>query len=271
MRLGQPLELLGPVWRELDPHNALVRGVRRAADKSLTRRAVYQLDRAVVTEHEVVREVTDRRAGGIGVSANGQQQLMLSWRQSRGPCLSLAPTEKAAQPGPELEQMLEVTLVEQHIAIRYRMPSIATEIGPTAGGAVMATGIISVGLHLDHAEALSKALLVLAVVSWIALGTLFLARLMLDRSRWRHDARQATAVTAVAATAVLGTRLTLLGWSWAGWALLALATAMWLALGPMVTVQRPVRVPTFCWWSRPNRLPCSLHRWQTRPAGCGPR
>jgi hypothetical protein len=81
-------------------------------------------------------------------------------------------------------------------------------------------------------------LLGLAAASWIALGALFLARLMLDRDRWRREAHRTAALTAVAATAVLGTRVTMLGWSGAGWALLALGTALWLALEPAVAPGR---------------------------------
>jgi hypothetical protein len=47
--------------------------------------------------------------------------------------------------------------------------------------------------------------------------------------------RLPAAFTAVAGTAVLGTRLTLLGWSWAGGALLVVALVLWLGLlGPVL-------------------------------------
>jgi len=42
--------------------------------------------------------------------------------------------------------------------------------------------------------------------------------------------RSPAALTGVAGTAVLGIRVTLLGWSWAGIALLAIAVAFWLVL-----------------------------------------
>jgi tellurite resistance protein TehA-like permease len=51
-----------------------------------------------------------------------------------------------------------------------------------------------------------------------------------NRERLLREARSPTALTGVAATAVLGIRLVLLGWSWAGIALLAIATLFWLAL-----------------------------------------
>ena len=43
------------------------------------------------------------------------------------------------------------------------------------------------------------------------------------------------ALTATVATAVLGTRLTTLGWSWAGVAMLVIALVLWVALlGPVL-------------------------------------
>jgi hypothetical protein len=67
------------------------------------------------------------------------------------------------------------------------------------------------------------------------LAALLVARARRDRGRFRHDVRMPAAFTAVAGTAVLGTRLTLLGWSWAGSALLVVALMVWLGLlGPVL-------------------------------------
>jgi hypothetical protein len=51
-----------------------------------------------------------------------------------------------------------------------------------------------------------------------------------DPTRFRTDVRTPGALTAPVATAVLGTRLTLLGWAWAGIATLMIAFALWVAL-----------------------------------------
>jgi tellurite resistance protein TehA-like permease len=114
------------------------------------------------------------------------------------------------------------------------MPATASRLvrslGPDAGSAVMATGIVSVALHADGREMLSRALLVLTASLWLLLGAIFLYRVCFDRSRWRDEVRRPSSLTAIAATAVLGVRLTLLGWSWAGSALLAIATALCLIL-----------------------------------------
>jgi hypothetical protein len=88
------------------------------------------------------------------------------------------------------------------------------------GGFVMATGIVSIAIRLDGHVTLSRALLVLTAVGWVSLGAASRA--------WRRSG--VLSLTAVAGTAVLGTRLTLLGWSWAGAALLAMSTALCLAL-----------------------------------------
>jgi hypothetical protein len=107
---------------------------------------------------------------------------------------------------------------------------ILTAIPPASGAVVMGTGIVSVGLSLDHHETLSRVLLVIAAVVWIGLGLLLGGRALLDRPRVHREARSPPALTGVASTSVLGTRLVLLGWNWAGIALLAIAFCLWLVL-----------------------------------------
>ncbi|MFD3543234.1 hypothetical protein ACFWUQ_27565 [Streptomyces sp. NPDC058662] len=101
---------------------------------------------------------------------------------------------------------------------------------PAAGAAVMAAGIISVGLHLVGREALSLAALVLAAALWLVLAADFTARLTGDRRRFRAEAYTPAALTAVAATTVLGTRLAMLGWRNAAAALLVVSAALWPGL-----------------------------------------
>ncbi|CAM5247465.1 tellurite resistance/C4-dicarboxylate transporter family protein [Streptomyces xanthochromogenes] len=104
------------------------------------------------------------------------------------------------------------------------------ELPPAAGAAVMATAIISVGLHLTGHETLSRVWLALAVALWLLLAGDFLVRLLSDRDRWSGEADTPPALTAVAATTVLGTRLSALGWETPAAALLALAAALWPVL-----------------------------------------
>lgn len=103
-------------------------------------------------------------------------------------------------------------------------------VGAEAGGAVMATGIVSVAMLADGRTTLSRVLLVLTAASWALLGALFFARLAFNRGRWLREARRPSSLTAVAGSAVLGTRVTLLGWTWVGWVLLVIATALYAAL-----------------------------------------
>ena len=99
----------------------------------------------------------------------------------------------------------------------------------------MGTGIVSVALAPDGQEALSRILLAIAGAAWVMLAALLMARARRDHARFRHDVRRPAAFTAVAGTAVLGTRLTQLGWSWAGGALLVVALVLWLGLlGPVL-------------------------------------
>jgi tellurite resistance protein TehA-like permease len=94
----------------------------------------------------------------------------------------------------------------------------------------MGTGIVSVALSLDGAPTISKVLLAITGVMWVTLVALAAARVVHDRAGFRADARTPAALTSVAGTAVLGTGLTALGWSWAGIALLVIAAALWALL-----------------------------------------
>ncbi|MGY6025605.1 tellurite resistance/C4-dicarboxylate transporter family protein [Streptomyces spinosirectus] len=101
---------------------------------------------------------------------------------------------------------------------------------PAAGAAVMATGILSVGLRLTGHEVLSRIALVLACAAWVGLAADFGARLVRDRERWWADARRPQSLTTVAATTVLGTRFSLAGRPVLAEALLAPAAVLWPVL-----------------------------------------
>lgn len=94
----------------------------------------------------------------------------------------------------------------------------------------MAPGVLSIALSLDEYETLSRILLAITAAAWLALGLVLGGRAVLDRGRVHREARSPAALTGVAATAVLGTRLTLLGWSSVAIALLAIAVLLWLVL-----------------------------------------
>jgi tellurite resistance protein TehA-like permease len=116
-----------------------------------------------------------------------------------------------------------------------RLERVVASFSPEAGGMVMGTGIVSIALSLDGRDTLSKILLVICAGAWLVLGGLLGFRLWHDHSRVRQQAQSPAAFTGVAATEVLGTRLSALGWYWAGIVLLVVALILWLALlGPVL-------------------------------------
>jgi hypothetical protein len=94
----------------------------------------------------------------------------------------------------------------------------------------MGTGIVSVAFWLNGDRTIARILLAITGLMWVTLALLAGARAARDRVGFWADAQTPPALTAVAGTAVLGTGLTALGWSWAGIALLVAATALWAAL-----------------------------------------
>ncbi|MFE6060630.1 tellurite resistance/C4-dicarboxylate transporter family protein [Streptomyces sp. NPDC056431] len=98
---------------------------------------------------------------------------------------------------------------------------------PVAGAAVMATGILSVGLSLTGFEVVSLVALWLATALWLLLACGFSALLLRDRRRWEVTADTPPALTAVAATTVLGVRFELLGLTPVAVSLLVIAAVVW--------------------------------------------
>jgi tellurite resistance protein TehA-like permease len=107
---------------------------------------------------------------------------------------------------------------------------VLASIPPASGAVVMGTGIDSIDLSLDNHETLSRVLLGIAIAVWIALGLLLAGRAVFNPERVHREARSPAALTGVAGTAVLGTRLTLLGSSPLGIALLVIALVFWAFL-----------------------------------------
>ncbi|MEV0170674.1 tellurite resistance/C4-dicarboxylate transporter family protein [Streptomyces sp. NPDC050803] len=114
---------------------------------------------------------------------------------------------------------------------------------PAAGAAVMATGIISVGLHMTGHETVSRVALALACAAWVALAADFAVRLLRQHARWVTEAETPGALTAIAATTVLGTRFSALGRQSLAWALLALAALLWPVLIVLVMRHWKHRMP----------------------------
>ena len=108
-----------------------------------------------------------------------------------------------------------------------------------AGAVVMGTGIVSIGLSLDGRRSLSTVLLVVAALVWCALAAAI--AVFAVRLRSEHVSTPA-ALTWIAGTVVLGTRLSRLGWNHESAVLLGIALALWVLLVPRVVSR--LRAPT---------------------------
>lgn len=106
------------------------------------------------------------------------------------------------------------------------------EVPLGAGAFVMATGIVSIGLHLVGAPVLSAILFAVAAAAWLGLAAIFLDRALRKPARFRREARSAAVLSAVAGTATLGQRLLELGPSAVADTALALSVCLCLALLP---------------------------------------
>jgi tellurite resistance protein TehA-like permease len=111
---------------------------------------------------------------------------------------------------------------------------ISRKVPPAAGASVMATSIVSIGLSLDGHESLSRVLLAAAVVLWLGLATIGADRFVEARLEFLTEVSSPAALTVVADTAVLGSRLVLLRWTRLAEAALALAVCLTAVLMPRV-------------------------------------
>ena len=103
----------------------------------------------------------------------------------------------------------------------------------------MGTGIVSIGLSLDGMRLLSDVLLIVAALVWCVLVVAVAAFAL--RLRGRHVSTPA-ALTWIAGTVVLGTRLSRLGWNHEAAGILGLALTLWVLLVPRVVGR--LRAPT---------------------------
>lgn len=85
--------------------------------------------------------------------------------------------------------------------------------------------------------------LALTALGWLGLAADFVVRLLRERERWVTEAGTPAALTAVAATTVLGTRLVALGWEVPAEALLALSAVLWPGLLLLVVRRLRPRTP----------------------------
>lgn len=106
----------------------------------------------------------------------------------------------------------------------------------------MATGVVSLCLDTTGPRWLSRLLLAVAAAVWAVLIAVFLVRPVIDPSRWTRETRLPSALTLVAGTGVLGSRLSAAGRPGLAEFLLAAGAALWLVLLP----------PVLRRWTRPT-------------------
>ena len=123
-----------------------------------------------------------------------------------------------------------------------RMHQVLDAIPPASGAVVLAPGIVSIDLYSVHQLVLSAIMLWFAAGVWLLLAVMLGMRLAYQRNRFDREARSPAALTGVAGTAVLGTRLAIADYHAAAAALLAVAGVCWALL--VVRVLRHWKTPT---------------------------
>ena len=120
-------------------------------------------------------------------------------------------------------------------ALSGRIDAAIRGLTPGYFALVMATGIVSVSLRTTGWALASTALLVIAAVAYLTLIALTIVRAVRHRDAMAADfadpARSFGFFTFVAATCVLGSRLTLSGWHAPALILLLVGAIAWIVLG----------------------------------------
>jgi len=104
MQGGEGLQSLRTGPGEAEADDPMVFGIAASHHETGRVSAVDELDRAVVSKQQVVRNFTDSRTALVVVTADRQQQLMLSRGEARRARLLLAPTLETAQPGSQPQE-----------------------------------------------------------------------------------------------------------------------------------------------------------------------
>ncbi|MGH3380418.1 MAG: hypothetical protein ACRDP6_37350 [Actinoallomurus sp.] len=117
---------------------------------------------------------------------------------------------------------------------RVAIERLARAVSPGAGAAVMAGGVVSLCFSATGSSWLSWPLFAAAAMVWVVLVAVFVTRLLTDSGRWRSEAALPSALTLVAGTAVLGTRLAEAGRPGLAQGLLVVGVALWVILLPQV-------------------------------------
>jgi tellurite resistance protein TehA-like permease len=98
----------------------------------------------------------------------------------------------------------------------------------------MGTAIVSLALALDGERSLSRALMWMALATWVVLTASAALHLVTGRGVFISQLRLPASLSGVAGTCVIGARLVLYGWTGPGAMLLILATLLWVGLLPAI-------------------------------------
>ncbi|TDD85882.1 hypothetical protein E1293_10360 [Actinomadura darangshiensis] len=107
----------------------------------------------------------------------------------------------------------------------------------------MATGVVSVGLHLAGFVWAARVLLAVTAALWVVLAVTFCALFGGGVTRWREETSTPSALTTVAGTGVLGDGVAMISHPVAAAVLLGLTAVLWTVLLPRVLRQLSRRVP----------------------------
>jgi hypothetical protein len=102
--LAEAFELLGAVGSEPETDDAVVLGVLAALDQPGGHGAVDEADRTVMSQQQVVGDVSDGRSGRVVMTADREQELMLGGGEAGGVGVLLAPAQKPPQIRAQLQQ-----------------------------------------------------------------------------------------------------------------------------------------------------------------------
>lgn len=115
------------------------------------------------------------------------------------------------------------------------------KLSPGYFALVMGTSIMSVGFHLTGFEVLSEVLLVIAVIAYVVLWVLFIARAAIFRAETMSDIRNPEKAfayfTIVAGTDVLGVRLVYQGYAGVAVVLFMVGALLWFVFGYLLPWQ----------------------------------
>src|SRR5262245_53431448 len=111
MRLREPSEHARTVRGQPDANDAPVVVVGNAPHEVDILGTIHELDGAVVPEQQRLGDLADRRPAPVGISAYGEEELVLRGGDPDRLCLRLAPAQEVAEAGAEGQKALIVTVV----------------------------------------------------------------------------------------------------------------------------------------------------------------